>query len=690
MGGVAAYMQEGGDPAEKSFFERFNPLTGSYRRKKPLSVKGAETAIDFSPLGTVEVIDEIYDEYQQEDPDLTKMGIMAAAEVAGYVPLAGPGIKKMARGRLSIAEEMAAQKQRSINGQIADYKVDLEENTLLSKEEIESRVNRFIYNINKENGMADGGAVMQGVGSLNETARNMSRGPRGIAGYQQFAEGGELNVNLRPLDLPVDGRMSYTQTDDGGRFDSEIRKTFEGGLGSLTPSFDYSTQNSSRNRGDLVIDENGEQIGFALEGELFLKPQSEDKVRGAFAIEKSRNNTDFTFPEGEFVETREGLLKRFNLGMDLGNFGIDLNRTEASGREPINEGSATIRIGENGIVRYSDSDRGEPNIEFNYSKQFADGGPVYMKKGGEGKEESARQKILNTIYGVESNNNYDAWNTSAKNPPQKDLTSLTVKEIMDYQGNNNGPAAGAGQIKFDTLSYLINAGTLSEDDLFTAATQDVANNKLLDRRGFNSWLSGDLSDLDFGDNIASEWASIPLLSSMTTPNGVEKERGESRYGGSNKALLGADVWENVLYTAKGQSKTPQTIDEIVLAEAYTPEKLVSEVMAGSPTYMTDESSPLSMVERYPQSGPLGRVESYPVDRVERYPVDRVERYPDMQQFFEKSGIEQFFPEKQMDLEQQVGTPQESLYEKYSPQVVQDALLGIGYLNSVSGPSATNR
>jgi len=423
---------------------------------------------------------------------------------------------------------------------------------------------------------------------------------------------------------------------------------------------------------------------------LFLKPQSEDKVRGAFAIEKSRNNTDFTFPEGEFVETREGLLKRFNIGMDLGNFGIDLNRTEASGREPINEGSATIRIGENGIVRYSDSDRGEPNIEFNYSKQFADGGPVYMKKGGEGKEESARQKILNTIYGVESNNNYDAWNNSAKNPPQKDLTSLTVKEIMDYQGNNKGPAAGAGQIKFDTLSYLINAGTLSEDDLFTAATQDVANNKLLDRRGFNSWLSGDLSDLDFGDNIASEWASIPLLSSMTTPNGVEKERGESRYGGSNKALLGADVWENVLYTAKGQSKTPQTIDEIVLAEAYTPEKLVSEVMAGSPTYMTDESSPLSMVERYPQSGPLGRVESYPVDRVERYPVDRVERYPDMQQFFEKSGIEQFFPEKQMDLEQQVGTPQESLYEKYSPQVVQDALLGIGYLNSVSGPNATNQ
>ena len=39
----------------------------------------------------------------------------------------------------------------------------------------------------KTDGMADGGVVMNGIGSLNETARNMSRGPRGIAGYQQFS-----------------------------------------------------------------------------------------------------------------------------------------------------------------------------------------------------------------------------------------------------------------------------------------------------------------------------------------------------------------------------------------------------------------------------------------------------------------------------------------------------------------------
>ena len=40
----------------------------------------------------------------------------------------------------------------------------------------------------------DGGEVMNGIGTLNEIARNMTRGPRGIAGYQQFAGGGGATV----------------------------------------------------------------------------------------------------------------------------------------------------------------------------------------------------------------------------------------------------------------------------------------------------------------------------------------------------------------------------------------------------------------------------------------------------------------------------------------------------------------
>lgn len=96
--GIAVYMEDGGEV--ESFFDRFHPLRGSYRRKKPVSVKAVEAALDFTPLGTLKTGVEIYDESQQEDPNYAKMGIMAAAEAAGYIPFAGPAIKKMVKGGL--------------------------------------------------------------------------------------------------------------------------------------------------------------------------------------------------------------------------------------------------------------------------------------------------------------------------------------------------------------------------------------------------------------------------------------------------------------------------------------------------------------------------------------------------------------------------------------------------------------
>jgi hypothetical protein len=172
MGGLAVYMQEGGDPAEESFFERFNPLTGSYRRKKPLSVRLLSQALDYTPVGTVKAIDEIYDESQKEDPSLTKMGLMTLAEVAGYVPLAGPPLKKMVRGRLSIAEELAAQNQRSINNKIKNYQLDLENNTTLPDKEIQSRVENFSNNLKRKEEQA----VLRNKEMFSEDVYHFSKG----------------------------------------------------------------------------------------------------------------------------------------------------------------------------------------------------------------------------------------------------------------------------------------------------------------------------------------------------------------------------------------------------------------------------------------------------------------------------------------------------------------------------------
>lgn len=128
----------------ESFFSRFNPLTGSYRREKPLSVRGAETAIDFSPLAAVKTGQEIYDESQSEDPSLLKMGIMAAGEAAGLIPVAGPAVKTMVRRvPADLADEIAGLNRRSVDTEINNYRLNLERNTDLSPDEIKYRVNNF-------------------------------------------------------------------------------------------------------------------------------------------------------------------------------------------------------------------------------------------------------------------------------------------------------------------------------------------------------------------------------------------------------------------------------------------------------------------------------------------------------------------------------------------------------------------
>ncbi len=91
----ATGFEDGGGVGE--FFQRFNPLTGSYRKETPLSVKAMEQAQDFTPIGTAETVREIYKESQEEDPNKAKMGIMALAELAGYAPAVGPSAKQAVR-----------------------------------------------------------------------------------------------------------------------------------------------------------------------------------------------------------------------------------------------------------------------------------------------------------------------------------------------------------------------------------------------------------------------------------------------------------------------------------------------------------------------------------------------------------------------------------------------------------------
>jgi hypothetical protein len=132
---------------------------------------------------------------------------------------------------------------------------------------------------------------------------------------------------------------------------------------------------------------------------------------------------------------------------------------------------------------------------------------------------------------------------SSRDRPQnkvgKFLTQMTVKEVLDWQDSIDpfymSEASGAYQIMEDTLRELVTPNGKSSlfrlDDLFDVFLQDALAELLLQRRGLSRWENNEITDEQFGNNIAKEWASFPV---MIGPN-----RGRSYYAGDglNKAHI---------------------------------------------------------------------------------------------------------------------------------------------------------
>jgi len=87
--------------------------------------------------------------------------------------------------------------------------------------------------------------------------------------------------------------------------------------------------------------------------------------------------------------------------------------------------------------------------------------------------------------------------------------------IQDKNKDNDGGAAGAGQIKKSTMQLLLNNKILSRDDKFTPEVQDRAHLFLLQNRGLNDFLSGQIDLNEYGHRLSKEYASLPSMKGKT-------------------------------------------------------------------------------------------------------------------------------------------------------------------------------
>lgn len=140
------------------------------------------------------------------------------------------------------------------------------------------------------------------------------------------------------------------------------------------------------------------------------------------------------------------------------------------------------------------------------------------------------------------------------------ITEMGTADILNAQirwrswGGALSSAAGAYQIIRNTLLDLSVKYNLQADDRFDGDYQDHLGFALLRRRGWDDWMKGRVSDTAFGNNLAKEWASFPVL---TRTRGQRRtvNRGESYYAGDglNKALVDPEAVEAVLKDIRADS-----------------------------------------------------------------------------------------------------------------------------------------
>lgn len=167
---------------------------------------------------------------------------------------------------------------------------------------------------------------------------------------------------------------------------------------------------------------------------------------------------------------------------------------------------------------------------------------------GMGSEETMNAKpLLDFIAKYESGGDYNiVWGGIRKADRPEKLTEMTIGEVLLWQDSIDAKymseAAGRYQIMEDTLRGLYLPAGLSLGDLFNERNQDALCIALLRRRGLHQFLLGNLSVNRFCNQIAKEWASMPVVTDVKRGSRTIRA-GQSYYAGDGLNKAHADVEE---------------------------------------------------------------------------------------------------------------------------------------------------
>ncbi len=174
------------------------------------------------------------------------------------------------------------------------------------------------------------------------------------------------------------------------------------------------------------------------------------------------------------------------------------------------------------------------------------------------------KKLLDFIGDIEAPRGYDTIYGNNQNKLLTRVTRMSVDQILlnqrGWSSLYGSSATGRYQFMRATLRGLKAEMALSGNERFTPALQDKLGYQLLQRRGFNEFVAGQMSATAFGKNLAKEWASLPVLAATRGRHRLIK-RGMSYYVGDklNKALVHPAKVEAILSLVIGASGKKQRV-----------------------------------------------------------------------------------------------------------------------------------
>lgn len=152
---------------------------------------------------------------------------------------------------------------------------------------------------------------------------------------------------------------------------------------------------------------------------------------------------------------------------------------------------------------------------------------------------AAMKSLLNAIGSKEAPKGYNQiYSRAEKIVGKPKLTDMTLTQIRALQnrmikGGSASSAVGRYQFLRKTLDATRAEMKIAGTAVWTPDLQDRMAVHLMKGRGLNQYLAGDMSRTTFANNLAKEWASLPVV---TPING--KRPGQSYYAGDglNKAF----------------------------------------------------------------------------------------------------------------------------------------------------------